>query len=151
MIWIIVGGILLYILGDLIKGAAIEPKPIMWIAIGVWMKRIAVAIFIVLIIISIIGGMKENISVSSTIENAQAFILPAIQTSYLPIRNFNISEPEINARSVLLLDGKTHRVLFAKNPDEKLPIASITKLMTAMVVLDEMNINEVYTVRAEDL
>ncbi|KTT11289.1 serine hydrolase, partial [Pseudomonas parafulva] len=36
----------------------------------------------------------------------------------------------------LVVDLKTNQVLFAQNPDQVAPIASVTKLMTAMVVLD---------------
>ena len=36
----------------------------------------------------------------------------------------------------LVIDQDSHEVLFSKNSQAVLPIASITKLMTAMVVLD---------------
>jgi len=38
--------------------------------------------------------------------------------------------------SALLIDLQTNKVLYASNPDRVVPIASVTKLMTAMVVLD---------------
>ncbi len=43
--------------------------------------------------------------------------------------------PELKSSSVLVVD-QSGRPLFAKNVDHKVPIASITKLMTAMVVID---------------
>lgn len=57
-----------------------------------------------------------------------------------PIIEKDIPVPDFTARSVLsiTLDGK---VLFQKNPDEKLPIASLTKLITALVVLDNYDIS----------
>ncbi len=42
----------------------------------------------------------------------------------------------LRSGAVLVLDQDTGEPLFAKNTDQILPIASITKLMTAMVVLD---------------
>ena len=42
----------------------------------------------------------------------------------------------LRSGAVLVLDQDTGEPLFAKNTDQVLPIASITKLMTAMVVLD---------------
>ena len=42
----------------------------------------------------------------------------------------------LRSGAVLVLDQETGEPLFAKNTDHILPIASITKLMTAMVVLD---------------
>jgi D-alanyl-D-alanine endopeptidase (penicillin-binding protein 7) len=42
----------------------------------------------------------------------------------------------LQSSAVLVLDQTTGAILFEKNPNAVLPIASITKLMTAMVVLD---------------
>jgi D-alanyl-D-alanine endopeptidase (penicillin-binding protein 7) len=42
----------------------------------------------------------------------------------------------LNARHVMVVDDATGRVLMARNADAVVPIASITKLLTAMVVLD---------------
>lgn len=46
---------------------------------------------------------------------------------------------EINAVTAVVLDGTTGKVLYAKNPDLKIPPASTVKLITAMVVLDKLN------------
>lgn len=42
----------------------------------------------------------------------------------------------VNARHALVLDNSSGKVLMAKDADTQVPIASLTKLMTAMVVLD---------------
>ncbi len=42
----------------------------------------------------------------------------------------------VNARHALVLDEATGRVLMARDADSVVPIASLTKLMTAMVILD---------------
>jgi len=44
--------------------------------------------------------------------------------------------PELKSSAVLVFDQTNGRPLFAKNTGNVVPIASITKLMTAMVVLD---------------
>lgn len=46
--------------------------------------------------------------------------------------------PHVAARSYILLDGASHRVLLEKNADERLQPASLTKMMTAYVVLDAL-------------
>jgi D-alanyl-D-alanine endopeptidase (penicillin-binding protein 7) len=52
--------------------------------------------------------------------------------------------------SALVVDA-TGEVVYAKNPDEILPIASITKLMTALVVLDAgLPLDETITVTEDD-
>jgi len=40
------------------------------------------------------------------------------------------------AQSLMIVDEQTNKILFAKNPSQILPIASITKLMTALVFLE---------------
>jgi D-alanyl-D-alanine endopeptidase (penicillin-binding protein 7) len=52
----------------------------------------------------------------------------------------------------LVLDQNTNEVLFSKNPQVVLPIASITKLMTALVVSDSNQpLDEVLSISAEDV
>lgn len=49
-----------------------------------------------------------------------------------------VEPPHIAARSYIVLDGNSHRVLLEKNADERLQPASLTKLMTAYIVLDAL-------------
>ncbi|QEL55884.1 serine hydrolase [Chromobacterium paludis] len=44
--------------------------------------------------------------------------------------------PRLNSRSVLVINGNTGETLYEKNTHQRMPIASISKLMTAMVLLD---------------
>ena len=46
------------------------------------------------------------------------------------------AKQELASGSALLIDLETNEVLYSSNPDMVVPIASVTKLMTAMVVLD---------------
>lgn len=46
-------------------------------------------------------------------------------------------EPELTARAAILMDARTGRVLFAKNPYEQLPQASTTKITTAILALEK--------------
>lgn len=46
------------------------------------------------------------------------------------------SGPDVRSSAVLVLDESDASVVFARNEDDVTPIASITKLMTALVVLD---------------
>ena len=50
------------------------------------------------------------------------------------------------AKSAVLIDGKTGRVLFEYNKDEKLPMASTTKIMTALIALEEENKDDYFVV-----
>ncbi|MBF0507139.1 MAG: D-alanyl-D-alanine carboxypeptidase [Nitrospirae bacterium] len=53
---------------------------------------------------------------------------------------------EVGARAAVVIDGTTEKILFGKNPNWKLPPASTTKLITAMVVLDNISPDHVITV-----
>jgi len=81
------------------------------------------------------GKLDTDLSVSAPSE----FVQPA-------------SSPKLLSSFVLIYDLETQRPLYTKNPDAITPIASITKLMTAMVVLDakpdlneELSVDEVDT------
>ena len=57
----------------------------------------------------------------------------------LPVIHAQAAKPmvqELASGSALLVDLNTNEVLYSSNPDMVVPIASVTKLMTAMVVLD---------------
>ena len=47
-----------------------------------------------------------------------------------------IRDPKLKSSSVLVIDQSDSSVLYSRNSDVPMPIASITKLMTALVVLD---------------
>lgn len=87
---------------------------------------------------------------SALTANAQAYVLPVAQAGYSPIRDFNIPDPTVDARAALLADKESGRILYALNPDQELPIASIAKLMSALVILNTLNLDDTYTVSAED-
>jgi len=61
------------------------------------------------------------------------------------------SMPELSAQSVLVFDQASGQPLLAKNASMQTPIASITKLMTAMLVMDAaLPLDEKITLTAED-
>jgi D-alanyl-D-alanine carboxypeptidase (penicillin-binding protein 5/6) len=45
---------------------------------------------------------------------------------------------ETSAKAAILVDMQSHQVLYAKNPDEPLPPASMSKLMTAYMVMERL-------------
>lgn len=55
-------------------------------------------------------------------------------------------EIESSARAAALIERETGRVLFTHNAEECLPMASTTKVMTALLALEEGNLDDVVTV-----
>lgn len=60
----------------------------------------------------------------------------------LPSKIKGVADFRIEAKSALVLDAGTDAVLYSKNSDEKMPIASLTKMMTALVILDNVDLND---------
>jgi D-alanyl-D-alanine endopeptidase (penicillin-binding protein 7) len=57
----------------------------------------------------------------------------------------------LRSHAAVIVDQQTGEVLYQKNADEILPIASITKLMTAMVILDaSLDMEAVITITKDD-
>ena len=56
-----------------------------------------------------------------------------------------------SARAAVLMDADSGRVLYEQNADAQMLIASITKIMTAVVALERGDPGKTYTVTAEDM
>lgn len=54
----------------------------------------------------------------------------------------NDKEPQLTAKSAYFVDINSGQVLFQKNPHIKLPIASLTKIMTAIVTVENHNFSD---------
>ena len=57
----------------------------------------------------------------------------------------------LEARAVYVFDLKTNKVLFARNENEKLPLASVTKIMTALLAREQVSESAVITLSKNDL
>ncbi len=53
---------------------------------------------------------------------------------------------EIQARAAVVMEASTGRVLYAKNPELRLMPASTTKLMTALIAVEKVNLKDVVTI-----
>lgn len=77
-------------------------------------------------------------------------VTPAVATA-LPTAPQLLQLP-VSAKHALVLDDATGRVVMAKDADAAVPIASITKLVTAMVVLDaKPNLQETLRIAQDDV
>ncbi|QSE75431.1 D-alanyl-D-alanine endopeptidase [Aeromonas media] len=63
----------------------------------------------------------------------------------------NPAKLQVKSASALVMDINTGKTLYQKNPAQVRPIASLTKLMTALVVLDaRQNLNQTLTIDQND-
>jgi len=59
---------------------------------------------------------------------------------------------DLNSSVALVVDQKTNEVLFSKNDSAVLPIASLTKLMTGLVIVEAgLDMDEVLTITRDDI
>ncbi len=55
-------------------------------------------------------------------------------------------KPTLVSKAAILMDNKTGKILYEKNANEKMYPASTTKIMTAILTLENCNLNDVVTV-----
>lgn len=55
----------------------------------------------------------------------------------------NIKAPDINSRACIVIDRNTNVVLYGKNENQKRKMASTTKIMTATIIIENCNLNEI--------
>ncbi len=64
----------------------------------------------------------------------------------LPVRAQALEEGRLYAKAALLMDGENGRVLFGKNEEDPMPMASTTKIMTCIVALENGNLEDEVTI-----
>jgi len=75
--------------------------------------------------------MKRRIKCWIAAGLALLFCLPAAAADQLPF--------DVNAKSAVLMDWNTGTVLYAKNRDQALPPASVTKVMTLLLIMEAID------------
>lgn len=89
--------------------------------------------------------LSSTLPIQPTSSSQKAEVISAMQ-EVNPFENL-ITQ----ARAVYVLEVKTGAVLFARNENEKLPLASITKVMTALLAREHMSESVVLTLVKNDL
>lgn len=100
-----------------------------------------------LLLLIVLTGAGIYLSLSSDSSN------PSSEPVYLPETKIQIpattevpSSPKLYAKYSCVMDGDTGRILLAKDASQKVPMASTTKIMTALLVLESNRTEE--TVKA---
>lgn len=88
--------------------------------------------------------MKKLITILLTSLFLLFNIAPVVKAQVNPLTVS--SPPTVSADSVVLMDATTGKILYEKNKNSAYPPASTTKIMTALLVLEKTNFNDVVTV-----
>lgn len=91
-------------------------------------------------------GTDQNIENSYIKEDVKPQFEINLPVSMIPVKKLTAIEPVIEADAAIIVDFDSGEILYEKNAKEKLQIASITKLMTVIVALEEGNLEDVVTV-----
>ena len=86
------------------------------------------------------------------VKKVSVLLLVAVLIASLLIPLYALSaatDTAVSARRAALFEPVTGTFLFDKNGDERAPMASTTKVMTALVVLEEANLNQMVTIPPE--
>ncbi len=67
------------------------------------------------------------------------FVLTMILVFTITVRGESEKTELIDAKSYILIEQTSGRVLSEMNPDEKLPIASVTKIMTMLLIMESID------------
>ena len=104
------------------------------------MKKITIGILIFIIIIA--NTYKNLYADDEDGESENYDISELVQV------NANIDEePKINSRHAIVYDRKTGEILYGKKENERCKMASTTKIMTCIVVIENCtNLNEYVTI-----
>ncbi|MBI4398163.1 MAG: peptidoglycan-binding protein [Candidatus Omnitrophica bacterium] len=80
---------------------------------------------------------------------AIVFFFAAGWLTPVPVAEAAITAAHCTARSLVVYDPAQSRILFSKTPHARRPPASTTKVLTALVVVERMNLNRAVTVRKD--
>ena len=76
-------------------------------------------------------------------------ILPIYKKT--PVEESPFLAVELGAKAAYVFDIKNSKVLYAKNENVQLPLASLAKLMTALVAIQNIPADKVVTITPEDI
>lgn len=79
---------------------------------------------------------------------AMILVIAILATTYIPAPHAAYAQnlgPKIGAPAAIVIDARTGDVLWQKNPDKRRPIASTTKIMTAIIAIENKELSETVT------
>ena len=106
-------------------------------------------ILIAIIVVSflpLVVNLTEDTLISLQIPQNNSQVA-GIQKYNIPPVSKNIEVPQLSAKAILVKDLTTGTILYKKNASERLPIASTTKIMTALVASEYFKPNAVLTIK----
>jgi len=112
-------------------------------------RFLSVFLFVFIFLLGIYLVKYQNVSLDSPIPKVFGASTEPLKNDWFPkgnIAKFNNRDLTISANSAILVDFDTAEIIYQKDSKKKLPVASITKVMTALVALEAKSPDTVFTV-----
>jgi serine-type D-Ala-D-Ala carboxypeptidase (penicillin-binding protein 5/6) len=103
-------------------------------------------LFILLSAVVVIAGLIFIFKNSNLPVNSGEVSVAKIEKSKLPFENL-----DLESKAVVVWDVKNQKEIYARNPETQLPLASLTKVMMALVALNSVPEGTIITINNEDL
>ncbi|MBU1322465.1 D-alanyl-D-alanine carboxypeptidase [Patescibacteria group bacterium] len=112
-----------------------------------FLKKFKINLILNAVFLSLIPLNIDLIQTKPLVRPVNYQFLPA---SDYPVNTAKIPAPALTARGVIVIDADSKAILYQQNPDLKLLPASTTKIMTALIALENYSLNEVITISPID-
>ncbi|HCR39900.1 MAG TPA: D-alanyl-D-alanine carboxypeptidase, partial [Lachnospiraceae bacterium] len=97
-------------------------------------------IYSILILCSLILSLLAPITMPAGIRNTS----PDVEDEVIPVTASTDAQLELMSPSVVLMEGSTGTIIYEKNKDEKLRPASITKVMTLLLIFEALDAGQIH-------
>jgi len=94
---------------------------------------------------NVLGTEQINLSneeLTKAFLNKDSLPVSSINSDFIPFRDWSVEEPEIKAKATGVFDIDEEKFIYQKNIKEKLPIASLTKIMAAIVAVENLELED---------
>ncbi|HET7641574.1 MAG TPA: D-alanyl-D-alanine carboxypeptidase, partial [Ktedonobacteraceae bacterium] len=112
------------------------------------MLRRTLAIILLLLALSIAIGVPVLTFTPLGARVLQSFS-PTPAPTPSPILTVRGTPPPVNAKAAYLLDADTNHALDDFNGEQRLPMASTTKIMTALITIETANLDQIVTIHQD--
>ncbi len=121
---------------------------ILWTAFS-----IIIGIFVASSLLSILttGNIFQSKNNTASVVQLIPAELSATKAQYFYVNKDINGGPKISAKAYLVGDLNTGEVILSKNQDQKFPLASVSKLMTALVATEVTNVDDIVQVSKKAL
>ena len=106
-----------------------------------WKKKVLYISVIFILIFNMIGIVYADDELEELIENEEL-------NESISVSNESTDELIINSRIGVIYDRKSGRVIWGKNDNKRVAMASTTKIMTCIIVLENANLNNRISLQA---